>query len=378
MVVAVVAGITWIPRSVTAQVTRADSANVLMAIARDLIAEGREDRALALLALVVERYGDTAPARDAVTQLAELRATARESGGERELVAWSTVYGAAVGLLIPAALGAEEGAPYGAGLLLGTPLGFFASRSYANAHQMTPGHARAITFGTWWGAWQGVGWQEVFDIGDGEDVVCPTPDECFVIETDSERAPFTAALIGSLTGMGMGALLGQTRPISASTALITNFAALWGSWYGLAGGVIAGAEEDGLLTSTLIGGNLGLFVGALGGPHMQMTTGRAWLVHLSGIAGLAVGGGIDLLAEPDDVELGVLIPALTSGIGLAIGFATTTPETGGVDLGASGSLASYAGGRWSLGIPLPVPAVQHAVPGRATLGLRFDLVRATW
>lgn len=377
--VLVVAGLGILSRPASAQMTRADSASVLVALAGDLLANGQQDRARVLLALVVERYGETPPGRAAANQLAELRASAQEDGGETELIAWNTIYGAALGLLIPAALDADESAPYGVGLLVGTPTGFLASRAYASARRVSPGHARAITFGTWWGTAQAIGWREVFDIGDTEEIVCPvTPDDCFVIENDSERAPFTAAVIGGLAGLTVGAIIGETRPITAATALVTNFSALWGTWYGLAGGVIADAEDDALLTSTLIGGDLGLLIGALGGPHMRMTTGRAWLIHLSGIAGLAFGGGIDLLVEPDDAQLGILIPALTSAVGLAIGFGTTTPEDAGLELGAGGSLMQYADGRLSLGMPLPLPTVDRQPRTRPSLGLRFDLFRAHW
>ena len=85
-----------------------------------------------------------------------------------------------------------------------------------------------------------------------------------------------------------------------------------------------------------------------------------------------------MLFRSEDAQVALLIPALTSAIGLAIGFATTTPETAGIELGAGGSLVRYAEGRWTMGMPLPIPTVDSRRRDRPSLGLRLGLVQARW
>ena len=55
------------------------------------------------------------------------------------------LYGAFLGAAIPAALGADDPEGYGAGLLVGAPLGFFASRAYAKNPAITDGQAGSRT-----------------------------------------------------------------------------------------------------------------------------------------------------------------------------------------------------------------------------------------
>lgn len=374
-------------RPAVGQQTRADTAAVLLRVAEDLRAEGQNGLAQSILELILRRYSGTAAAETA-RQAAEGIGEEREStGGRNELVAWNTIYGAALGVMIPAALGADESAPYGVGLLIGTPLGFVASRAYANSRSMTPGHARAITFGTWWGTFQGIGWREVFDIGDETFTSClPPPDQniCDTFDVDSELAPVTAAVIGGLVGLGTGAALGASLDISPSTALITNFAALWGTWYGVAGGVVANLENDGLVAATLIGGDIGLLTGALAGPSLNMSRRRAWLIHLTGIAGLVGGLGVDLIAQPNDEEVAILIPAIGSFVGLAAGFATTTkvdpiPSMGHGDI--QSAFATVASGRLRFGLPMPIPALlpyDSPTKRRMVPGVKLKALDVSW
>jgi len=183
-------------------------------------------------------------------------------------------------------------------------------------------------------------------------------------------------------------------PVSGSTALITNFSAIWGGWYGAVLGVqidptsddaYSDDDDDGLVATMLIAGNVGLLAGALAGPKLGWSSGDAWAVHLSGIAGLIGGLGIDLIASVETTETGMLIPGLTSAAALIAagvlvsGRNTSTAEshnTGGV-----GALLNYRAGRWSPGTPRPVPTAVTVLDNgqrRYELGARVPLVSMRW
>ncbi len=366
---------------------RADTASVLFGVASDLLQEGDTTQAASLFRILLGRFPEAGVASDARALIDELEAARRDRGGRRELIAWSTIYGASLGVLIPAAFGADDSEPYGVGLLLGAPLGFAGSKAYANSVRLTPGQARAITFGSWWGMWQGFGWREVFGWGDRDVTQCFDPGggvtECFTFREESDEAPFTGAVLGSLAGLTTGILLSRQIDIAASTALVANFGALWGTWYGFAASVIAiENDDDGRLAMTLVGGDVGLIAGALAAPALGMSTGRAWLVHLAGIAGLIGGLGLDLIVQPDDDEAAVLIPMATSAFGLFVGFGTTSEDSGDdVDVPELASaLISWREGKFRFGAPLPRPTVLAAPGTRRGVvpGVKFDLFRLSW
>jgi hypothetical protein len=83
---------------------------------------------------------------------------------------FATLYGLWLGVAVPTALGADDGEAYGAGLLVGGPLGLFSARAVTRSRSLTEGQVRAISWGGIWGTWQGFGVAEVLDIG--EDVIC--------------------------------------------------------------------------------------------------------------------------------------------------------------------------------------------------------------
>ncbi|MFQ5792621.1 MAG: hypothetical protein ACE5JI_19285, partial [Acidobacteriota bacterium] len=172
------------------QITAADSAALLLDAAGELLADGRETAFEDLLQLIMTRYPDTPAAAKATQLLLEMRGTRRVQSGRTGLIVWSTIYGTWLGIAVPAAFGAEEPEPFGVGLLLGGPLGFFGSKAYARSTSMSSGQAGLIIFGSWWGTWQGVGWRAVLDIG--EQVFCDQFG-CYGTGT-SDEAPFTAAV----------------------------------------------------------------------------------------------------------------------------------------------------------------------------------------
>lgn len=347
-----------------AQTTRADSAAVLLRAALDFQEEGETETAEALLHYITERFGGTWAAEQATASLRGLPGEAGDRGAQVELMVWASTYGAWLGIAVPGALGADSPEAYGAGLLVGGPLGFLGGRKLARSRPLSDGQVRAITYGSLWGTWMGFGVMEAFDWGEEE--VC-SGDVCDIEGPDGSDV-FTSMVLGGLAGTVTGALLAR-RPISRGVATAGTLGGFWGTWFGVAGGVLAGLEGDALLTSTLIGGNVTLFAAAQWASAQQMSRPRARLISIAGVIGGLAGAGLDLLAQPDDEKVAIGIPLAGSIVGLAVGAGLTAGSDrapGGASPPASeeagfggGSLLHFQDGRLSLGLPAPFPT---AVP----------------
>jgi hypothetical protein len=361
-----------------AQITAADSAAVLYNAALRLEDEGQRAAAEALIRYILRHYATTPQAADAERWLTGVTRDRRERSGRGELMVWYTIYGAWLGVAVPAALGADTPEPYGLGLLVGAPLGFLASRAYARSHALGSGQARIIDFGSQWGTWQGLAWREVLDLGERTETVCFGPGggpPCETFEIGSDRAPWTAMVVGGLAGAIAAAALARGRDMPSGRATFAIHAAYWGSWYGLAGSILADAQHvDATLTWMLAGGNIGLVAGALGGPN-GISSGRVWLITAGGIAGLAAGFGLDLLVQPESDRAVIAIPMATSALGLILGAHWTRAfdtERRAEDRPGN-ALLNVRGGRLSLGVPAPVPVMLHRAAERPALGVRLPL-----
>jgi len=286
------------PAAAQAQ-TAADTAGVLLGVATRLQAEGQTQLSRAIIDLILQRYRGTAAALEAARMRDQLQAGITEQSGRTELMVFGTTYGLWLGAAIPAALGADDPAPYGVGLILGGPSGFLASRAYARNRSLTVGQARAITFGGTWGTWQGLGWLEARD------------------NSPTTKALMTAMIAGGGAGILVGAAL-SNRNIPSGTATTVSFGGLWGSWFGGAIAASTDADGDAVLTSTLLAGNAGILVTALGAPKWKFSRPRARLVSISGVAGMLTGFGLLLIMQPDN-DSAILWPVATSAAGLALG-----------------------------------------------------------
>ena len=336
-----------------AQVTQADSAAVLLGVARSLRAEGRTTLANSLLTLIIDRYASTPAAAEAQQLREGLRNVQDEQSGRTELLVWSTSYGLMLGALTPVAFESDSQEAVGFGLLVGGPLGYAAGRAMLGASDVSEGQARAISFGSFWGAWQGFGWASVLDIGERE--VCDQFNGCFRSDPSGETM-LRSAIVGSILGIGTGLYLAR-KDIPAGTATTVNFGALWGTWYGSALYFLLdgeGSDEDNGLAMTLMGGNVGLAAMAVMAPKWQMSRGRARLISISGVAGLLGGLGI-LMITGADGQGSILVPLAGSTLGLAMGVGWTRNyeermRTRGGDSEASSAL-HWQNGKLQLALP---------------------------
>lgn len=357
--------------------TRADSAAVLLEAARALQGEGRGAAARELFRFIERRYPDTPAALEARSSLRALPRQSELGTGRTGFLLFNTLYGAFLGVAVPAAAGAADEAPYGAGLLLGAPLGFFGARAFAARHIRTSGQAAAASFATIWGTWQGLGWQQVLDVGNRE--VC---NEFGCYTESSSTAPWVAMVVGGLAGLGTGWALAASRPVANGTASLVSHSSFWASWFGLALGRVADLENDNLFAAILLAGDAGLLASLPASRAWQPSPSRVRLMTAAGLAGGLAGFGIDLLADVDDDRTALGVAAGTSALGLLLGAALTHDRD---DLDQpSGDVTALVSvrDRVSLALPLPVPGAVRLSDriGRTRLrpAARFTLFSATF
>jgi|SRR5688572_10579695 len=337
--------------------TRADSAAVLLNAAERLRQQGDGAAARAVLELITRDYADTPAAAQVEAMLAAVRRMpAAERPGRTELLIFGATYGAWLGVAVPIILNADDEAAFGVGLLAGAPAGFFAARSYTRSRPLTEGQARAITFGGTFGTWQGFGWAEVLDVGD-QDEFCAPETPCFDVDSDSDiRARTAAAVVGGLTGIGVGAAIAG-KPITAGTSTAVTHGGLWGTWFGWALSFLAGTDEtDGHVASALIGGDVALITTGLMAPRWQLSESRARLISIAGVIGGLAGGGLMLIVQPEDERSAVAFPLIGSALGLGLGAHWTRGQDGRAENrndAGGGALLNLDQGSWALDLPEP-------------------------
>lgn len=354
----------------SAQTSAPDSAAVLLAAAEEFDERGEAEVAEALLRHIVDQFPGTPAADAARVRLEAATAERSQAGGETELKVWSTLYGIWLGFAVPAAFDADGPEPYGVGLLLGGPAGFFGGRAYARRRPVSLGQARAITWGGTWGSYQGLVLANALDDQPQPEVV------------------FTSMIAGGTVGLAGGMLLARNE-ISSGTSTAAMLGSVFGNWVGVASAVLLDLDENPTWAAMMVGGNAGLLGGTLAGRHWQLSRSRVRLIGIGTVIGGVAGGGIILIADAQRDEA-IAVPLAGSIVGLAVGAALTRGHdaeedaSGDADAApspaAQGALFNWSGGDWSVSAPLPTPAVQPGARADGSdalvwrvplLGLRF-------
>ena len=138
------------------------------------------------------------------------------------------------------------------------------------------------------------------------------------------------------------------------------------------------------MIAALIGGDVGFASMAVLAPRWDMSTGRAWLINAAGVMGGAIGGGIDLLIQPDDEDIAVLIPTIGAAVGLGLGAHLTRDydegrvREGMLEPADDGSaLVRLRNGEWRVALPQPAPVLLRENPrDDGELGVRVQLLDA--
>lgn len=335
--------------------TAADTAAVILNTARRLEREGRPEVARELLRFLQQRYLGTPAATEAQSLLSSLPRVMTGGTGRTGFVLFNTIYGGFLGVAIPAALNASGSEPFGAGLLLGVPLGYFGSRAFSKSRFTSPGQAGIASFATTWGTWQGLALQQAAGFGDQE--FCDTFG-CF--RSESDTAPWVAQVVGGVAGLATGWALAASREIPAGTSTLISHSAFWGTWFGLSLGVVSDLHDKDLFWSMIAAGNAGLLLAIPAASKWRPPASRVRLITAGGVAGGLVGFGIDLLANVDGEGAALGIPAVSSALGLIIG-AVATGNRRGLEGNASAAPASGALVDATEGLKVNLPMPQPAL-----------------
>ncbi len=344
-----------VPRPAAAQPAAADSAAVLLSVARAFESRGEDEVARALFRHIVESFPGTPAARELADRVARIV----RGGGETELAVWSTTHGLWLGVAVPWALNAGDSWHYGLGMILGGPAGYLGGRAYAGARPVSPGQARAIGWGGTWGTLQGLGWANALELG--------------ASDGDRDQARVAAMVGGGAAGILVGALAAR-REIRSGTATAANLGSLWGAWLGFAGSFLLEADEEARWASAMGVGNAGLVGGALVARRASLSRSRARLVSLGGLIGGFAGLGAAMIAGTGNDRVLVGLPAAGSVLGLATGVALTRDRDAGpraepaaeaAGAPPGGALLNWTNGNLALSLPLPSPAWKWTRPGGA-------------
>ncbi len=156
-------------------------------------------------------------------------------------------------------------------------------------------------------------------------------------------------VLGGAGGLLAGAALGHSDP-PAGTVAMASQGGYWGTWFGGVGAVLGDLDGDAALATMLVAGDVGLLAGARAAPK-NVTPGQVWAASALGIAGVAAGFGLDLIAQPSDGKTIIAIPAALGAIGLGYGWSTMIENSRRTN--ASGASRF----RFGMGLPQPAPVL---------------------
>jgi hypothetical protein len=364
------------PRPVAAQETRADTAEVLVAAARRLAAEGERDIAANLLRYIIRWYGDTPIAQQAALELSRTDRARAAGGGRIGFVVTSTLFGTWLGVALPAAFEADDPTPYGVGLIAGPGLGLLGSLTYTKAYPITSGQTAAFRWSLIWLSWQAYLLQELTGIGTRETCFPDGVGGEYCYDDTSAGARFGALVVGGAAGIGAGLALTRLHLPAGDVALVQD-ASAWGTALGLALSVLTARDGEPSENQTFgwmtAAGN-GFLLGAVPlARAWRPSVGRVRLITISGIAGSLVGLGIDLIGDVDDEKTAVAIPTLGAGVGLVAGTVLTARREIGRTEAAmpmDGGALLQLGRDGGIGVPLPEPRILPTLTPDGRVGRR--------
>lgn len=189
-------------------------------------------------------------------------------------------------------------------------------------------------------------------------------------------------ILGSIAGVA-GGLEAARQDVSPGTATSATLGSLWGTWFGVAGSILADLDDEAIWNTIALTGNAGLAVGAAIGSRVPLSRPRARMISVGGLLGTLGGAGLALIAEVDDGKKAVGMMLLGGVVGLAV--ATGATSDYGTDEGplrprAGEALLNRHGGEWFAATPLPSPVAGLVArglgSGERTVSWRVPLLSA--
>lgn len=266
------------------------SAEQLYENAFRLIVEGDYAEAYDRLGEIIALYPGTTYARFAETRrqrleelnLPDVRRKSIDQSGRAQSVVFGTLYSTWLGIGSARLADADSEKAAAAGMMIGAPVGLLTSLALTRNAKLSDGQAALVSFGGYWGTWQGFGLAILLD------------------NNDDEKTMISGAMAGGILGLLTTSILTRGIEPSLGDSSIINYGGLWGTWLAFIGGVAADVDDsDNLLGLALAGGNLGAAAMAAISPKLELSFTQASLINLSGIVGTIVSGGLLLIAQPD-------------------------------------------------------------------------------
>ncbi len=321
------------------------------------LADGQYDAAYDYLGEITDRYPRTlyaASAAERKKRLEELGLHRASNGpadqaGRTGALVYGTLYSTWLGVGTAIVTGADSDQALAAGMMTGAPAGLLTTHLLTRGRALSPGQGALVRLGGLWGTWQGFGWT----VASGDEL--------------SDRRLTAFSMAGGLAGIAGSAALTRVADVSAGDASLLDYAGLWGTWFGFCLSVMAEAEDDGVLKSSLTGGNLGLAAMAMLVPRIELSREQARLINLGGVAGTFVASGIvGLIALGESFDSATVPMGMVTAGGIAglwSGFAIRQHE---LPSGVSARAGAHATVGWGGAVHaprVPVPAAAGRLTG---------------
>ena len=333
------------------------------------VVDEKYNKALRRLDWIISRYPETTHGQLATgkrEEIAVLLQQPKPIGGmsRASLVGFGTLFTTWMGIGTLVLLDVEEAVPYGFVLIAAPLSGLFGSLNLTRESKLSDGQASLLTLGGTWGIWQAVGAAELAGAG--------------------EKAAVGASIAGGTIGLVLAGSIVSGKEISPGDATLINFGGIWGTWFAICGSMaVRDRSRDNsnfILSSAMMGGNVGLTTMAVWSTKLNMSRARARLINIGGVVGTLYGLGANILLDIDSEDrtfwslmgLGGVV-GLTAGSYFTRNYDTQTSyfADGGVGL----LNLNPAENRWSLSFPtIGVVPVSNGNSRKPDIELRTSLV----
>ena len=284
---------------------REHEARLIYESAGHLVENEEYDRAVGRYKWIMSEYPETEYARlsaDRVSEVESLKFQPKPISGisRASLVSFGALFTTWLGFGSWLISDSSDSEVAGVVLIASSLSGLAGSMILTDGIRLSDGQASLINFGGMWGIWQATGAAYIADL--------------------SADKTIGASMAGGIIGIAVSGSIVRGRYIPPGAATMINFGGIWGTWFAICGAMMADVEDgDDILTSSMIGGDAGLFTMAALSSKIKMSRSRARLINVGGIIGALYGLGTNVLFEIESKRDFWSVLTAGSILGLAAG-----------------------------------------------------------